>query len=51
MRNIVKSFAKNNGGNFAIILGLTLAPIAMSVGMTVDYTSFKRMEDANDHRR
>ena len=44
MRNIVKSFAKNNGGNFAIILGLTLAPIAMSVGMTVDYTSFKRME-------
>lgn len=44
MKNIVKSFLKNNGGNFAIIFGLVLAPVAMSIGVAADYAGFKRME-------
>jgi hypothetical protein len=44
MKNIVKSFLKNNGGNFAIIFGLVLAPVAMSIGLAADYAAYKRMD-------
>ncbi len=44
MKNIVKSFLKNNGGNFAIIFGLVLAPVAMSVGLAVDYAGYMRLD-------
>jgi Flp pilus assembly protein TadG len=44
MSNIVKKFLKNQNGNFAIIFGLTLAPIAMSMGLAADYSAFQRMD-------
>lgn len=44
MKNIVKSFLKSEAGNFGVMLGLTLTPLAMSMGIAVDYAGFKRME-------
>lgn len=44
MKNIVKSFLKNNGGNFAIIFALVLTPVAMTVGVATDYAGFRRMD-------
>jgi hypothetical protein len=44
MTNIIKRFLKSEAGNFGMILGLTIAPVMMSVGAAVDYTGFKRLE-------
>ncbi|MGB7286764.1 MAG: Tad domain-containing protein [Salaquimonas sp.] len=44
MTNIVKTFLKSEGGNFATIFGLVLTPVLMTAGVAADYAGFKRME-------
>ncbi|WP_156892540.1 TadE/TadG family type IV pilus assembly protein [Salaquimonas pukyongi] len=45
MKGIVRKFLKDDGGNFAIILGLALTPVIMCAGVSVDYVGFKRVEN------
>lgn len=44
MKGIVKKFLKDEGGNFATILGVALTPVLMCAGVSVDYVGFKRLE-------
>ena len=44
MKNIVKSFLNDKGGNFAIIFALTAAPVIGAAAMAVDYAGYKRMD-------
>ncbi|MCB1438537.1 MAG: hypothetical protein KDJ63_02080 [Nitratireductor sp.] len=40
----MKNFLRNESGNFAVIFGLSLVPLAMLSAITVDYSNYKRME-------
>ena len=44
MKGIVRKFLKDEGGNFATILGVALTPVIMCAGISVDYVGFKRVE-------
>lgn len=52
MRVLINRFLKNEGGNFAIIFGLALVPIAASIGAGVDYSQMNnrkaKMQSAAD---
>lgn len=40
----ISAFLKSTSGNFGVMLGLTLTPIAMSLGVAIDYSAYKNME-------
>ncbi|MCB1423541.1 MAG: hypothetical protein KDJ69_13975, partial [Nitratireductor sp.] len=40
----MKKFLRNEGGNFATILGVAITPVLMCAGVSVDYVGFKRLE-------
>ena len=52
MHRLLKRFCNNEGGNFAIIFGLVLVPIAASIGAGVDYSQMysrkSKMQSAAD---
>ncbi|MCB1387367.1 MAG: Tad domain-containing protein [Nitratireductor sp.] len=39
-----RRFGRDERGNFATILGLTIVPVLMFTGVAVDYSGFKRLE-------
>lgn len=44
MKGIVKKFLRDEGGNFATILGVAITPVIMCAGVSVDYVGYKRLE-------